>query len=118
MLDHFRAHWTLGHDEAARSRAELAASPGRAAGRVAGWALARSVDYLKRFSRRPLAIANDGGATSSERAVLTIIEELASGNEAHARMRAQWLVPTFAVPGLISRLEPLADVYPQVARVA
>ena len=119
MIDHFRAHWT-GEDDAERSARALMSSPGRAAGKVAYWALERTAMLLKRYSRRPLMVNAVGATdiTANELSVLALIEAMAAGDVAAARRHATWLVTPQATDRLLDRLQPVADLYPELSRAA
>lgn len=115
MLDHFRAHWTMRHEEAERTAKALREKPGRAAGRIAAWSIARIADYLRRHARKPLIVGEPGDApTPHEEALLLLLVDLNAGRSDIAKMRAAWLVPPYAVPGLFSRAEPVAGLLPQL----
>ena len=84
--------------------------PGRAAGRVACWAIERCVEILRVYARRELAIGRceEPNLSFDEAHLVDIVCLLQRGDGDHARLRARWLVRAVAANRLVERIEPLA----------
>lgn len=99
-----------GEDDAAQAiERDLFLSPGRAAGRVTAWSIRRTVQRLLTDGRRRFRFGLPGeAATLHETALLTLLEDLSAGRDAHARLRAEWLVPTHKATSLLQTAQPAA----------
>lgn len=90
--------------------------PGRAAGRVAAWSLARTFEALRRYARRPLRWGVAGEApTPHERSLFNVAAALAKGDENAARAAAQWIATPQGENALLQRLAPAAQTLSRAA---
>lgn len=111
LLKHLRAH-AIGNDEQrATSKDALALEPGRAAGRVAAWALERTVSHLQRFARRGWSLRRDLVPGAQEVRLAAMIRAIAERRLDDAREAALWLVPGQHAAALIDRASPLTMFY-------
>ncbi|NNU15499.1 hypothetical protein HK107_04085 [Parvularcula sp. ZS-1/3] len=111
LLSHLRTH-AVGNDEMrARSCDALAEDPGRAAGRVLGWALQRTLEHLRRHGRRGWRMDQGVVPSPQETRLLSMIRAIADRREDEARQAALWLVPEREVQTLLDRAAPLLGFY-------
>jgi hypothetical protein len=103
-------------DDRARDavRERLYENPGRAAGRVADWAVERTCAHLALNSRRPLRVGqiDDIAMAADERHILDILDTLRGGDTALASRKAEWLVTRDAVSMLLERMHPMVTTLP------
>ncbi|MFC3301753.1 hypothetical protein [Parvularcula lutaonensis] len=111
FLSHLRAHGCDCALRRERSKEALAAEPGRAAGRVAGWALGRTLDHLQRFGRRGWSVSDSIVPTAQEHRLIQVIRALAAYDYEGAKQAALWLVPEREVAALLDRAAPLTVFY-------
>ncbi|MEO0784382.1 MAG: hypothetical protein AAFY10_01700 [Pseudomonadota bacterium] len=118
-LELLRASWRGDSDQIEAARAALEVSPGRARGRVAGWAITRAVEGLRRWSRRGFRAGETGAEpTPHERSVLAVCEALREGDLDLARQYARWLVSNDGLDRFIERISPAAPILAKAARAA
>lgn len=116
-----RAAWHRDAEQWKRLQHSFAEHPGRAAGRVACWAIERCVEILRIHGRRELAIGrfDEPNVTADETPHLVdIVCLLQRGDGDRARQRARWLVRAVAANRLVERIEPLASSLDARAPVA
>lgn len=108
MIDHFRKQWTGLSGANANDDNALAA---RSGGRVALWAIERSVTVLRSSARAPVKVNPPGcdAITHHETALLQTVAALQNNDRMRADMQARWLVKGDAVQRLLRSLEPLAQ---------
>jgi hypothetical protein len=111
LLHHFRAHLSGDQARRARSCEALADDPGRAAGRVLGWALGRSASVITQGGRRALKPADSMVPSAEEKHFLRMVRALADRDDETARSAALWLVPKGWTGSLLDRAMPLASFY-------
>ncbi len=112
FLHHFRAFVSNDAAEREASQDALAFEPGRAAGKVAGWSLERTTDYLRRFGRRPLSQEGQMVPSTFETRVIEVVRALKAHDRVRAGRAALWLVPERHVTTLLDRIAPLIVFYP------
>ncbi|MFP4519327.1 MAG: hypothetical protein ACLFQ5_07725 [Oceanicaulis sp.] len=118
-LDVLRARLSGDGDAYDAAAATLHEQPGRAAGRVAAWSLARAADMLASQARRPVRLGAIGGPpTPPESQMLSIITALSRGDLHTARRRAEFLVRPAGVDPLLERLSPAAKLLSPARRAA
>lgn len=112
-----RARWHGDEEQWHRLQQSFAEYPGRAAGRVACWAIKRCVEILRTYGRRELAIGrcDEPQLSFDETHLVDILCLLQRGDGYRARQRARWLVHAAAINRLIERIEPLATSLPDAA---
>ena len=107
LLSLFRAAWT-GGPALREAEASLRATPGRAAGRVAGWSLTRAAEALRRGARRSLRIGGTLTPSADEQRLVLACRALAAGDDEAARETLRWLAAPGDAGRAAERLAPAA----------
>ncbi|WP_031549027.1 hypothetical protein [Parvularcula oceani] len=107
-LRHLRAAWSADETERRASAEALAQYPGRAEGRVAGWAFSRAASALARNARRPLRIGEGIVPSHDERTLLKVARAVAENDWDAADSAARWLIRRNGVADFTEALAPAA----------